>query len=457
MLPAVLPRHTKPTAPVPKVTLSLAASEKRKNGEAPLYLVARHRDARAKLSTGLTLKPKDWNAKASEVRKSHPQATRLNRHLASLLADAGDELADLVLNGPKRGERVTAGLIRDRVRTRIQPEEVSEDPAEDEPCFLTFVREVVVGYEARGKLGTVEVYRASRKKLEAFWKRETGRTTLPFHEVTPSLLRRFHAYLLRPKDEGGVGNGPNTVHKCWTSLSRFYQQALDEGAAPYGPNPFKQIKVRKVPVEKRKLTIDEVRTLASADLGPEDGLLNRVREWWMFAFYAGGMRFSDVSLLEGRHLQVSEEDGQKVVRVAYRMKKTKDLHALILTPEAVAILDRRGWREKAPGERVFEILDGYDLATPDAVHRAVGARNALANKYLKKAAKRAGLVDEAGEPRQIGFHLSRHSLAGYLLEEGTDVHTIQQILGHASVGQTERYLAGFTRSTADEVMRGIKL
>lgn len=440
-----------------KVSIQLSESEKRKSGEAPLYLACRHRDARAKLSLGMTVKPKDWHDRTGEVRKTHPHHRRLNRHLKRTLADAEEELAALVLDGPARGERVTAARIRDRVQARLNGDEAAA--GEEAPLdFLGYADEVVDGYRQRGQFGTWEVYVAALNKLKAFYERETGRDVLPFEDVTPRLLRRFHAYLLAPKSEGGVGNNENTAHKAFMSLGRFYRQALQEGLAPFGPDPFRAVKVKKVPVQKEKLTIDEVRTLAHADLGPEDGLLNRVREWWMFAFYAGGMRFSDVATLRRRHLVMSvDDDGDEEVRVRYRMKKTKDLHAVLLVPEAVAILDRRGWREKDSDERVFEVLDGYDLTTPRSRHSAIGSRNALANKYLNKAAKRAGIVDQTGKPKRIGFHLARHSLAGYLLEQGADVHTIKEVLAHATVKQSEEYIKGFARSTADDVMREIKL
>lgn len=79
------------------------------------------------------------------------------------------------------------------------------------------------------------------------------------------------------------------------------------------------------------------------------------------------------------------------------------------------------------------------------------------NKYLRKLAARVGLVGRDGSPRMVGFHLSRHSVAGYLHESGVDVHTIQRILGHSSVKVTEGYLRGFGGSLADEAMRGIAL
>ena len=452
-----------------KVTIALHEAEARADGTAPLYLVCRHRGARAVLSLGLALRPRDWNDRSREVRKTHPDADRLNEHLRRVLHAGQAALTDLVL---APGERVSAGRIRDRVRAGLDdagatgpgegagegaPSAPSDSPASD---FLAYARELVEGYRVRGQYGTWEVYRAAVEKLAAFHAREGGRPrgglALPFGDVTPRLARRFYAHLVAPADEGGLGNGPNTALKAVHTLRSFYKRAMEEGATPYGPNPFHAVKAARVTAEKEKLSIDEVRRLAHAALdGPTDGLLRDVRDWWLFAFYAGGMRFSDVATLERRHL--SEDPATGEVRAFYRMGKTKDLHGVLLVPAAVAILDRFGWRQKRGPERVFPVLDGYDLSTARSRHNAVGSRNALVNKYLRKVAARVGLVDADGAPRRVGFHLSRHSLAGYLLESGRDVHTIQRVLGHAMAKDTEGYLRGFRRSTADEAMRSIVL
>ncbi|MEL6769447.1 MAG: site-specific integrase [Bacteroidota bacterium] len=437
------------------VKIALRTAERRADGTAPLYLTCRHGNARAVLSLGLTLKPKDWNDRSASVRKRHPEAERLNEHLQHVLARAQAELTRLTLD-PAR--RVSAATLRDRVRAAIMPE--PEPPAfapgtGPEADFLAYARDVLEGYRTRGQINTFQAYRSGLLKLAAWHHRETGRTELPFQAVTPRLVRRFHAHLAAPKAEGGCGNRPNTVHKAVTSVAKLYRQAVEEGAIPYGPDPFKAVKLKKERARKRKLSLDEVRALARCTLPP--GRIRDVRDWWLFAFYAGGMRFSDVAGLRREHLRITETPDGEEVRVFYRMGKTKELHGVLLVPDAVALLDQRGWRSMTPDERVFEILDGYDLSTPQGRHNAIAARNALANKYLRKIALHAGLVDAEGTPRKVGFHLSRHSLAGYLLDQGTDVHTIQRILGHSSVRVTEQYLRGFERSTADDAMRSVRL
>ena len=55
-------------------------------------------------------------------------------------------------------------------------------------------------------------------------------------------------------------------------------------------------------------------------------------------------------------------------------------------------------------------------------------------RALKSAQRRAG-IDKAGAP-----HALRHSFATHLVESGTDIQTVQQLMGHKDVETTMRYV-----------------
>ena len=131
--------------------------------------------------------------------------------------------------------------------------------------------------------------------------------------------------------------------------------------------------------------------------------------------YAAGLRIS-----EAVNLKVSDIDSSRMVLRVEQGKGQKDRYVM-LSPRLLEIL-RDYWRIQRPQPYLFLNCNGRPV-TPHAVEVACQKAHAV-----------------CGISKPITPHSMRHAFAVHLLERGTDVRTIQLLLGHRSLNTTARYL-----------------
>jgi integrase/recombinase XerD len=133
--------------------------------------------------------------------------------------------------------------------------------------------------------------------------------------------------------------------------------------------------------------------------------------------YAAGLRIS-----ESIHLKPTDIDSQRMVIRVEQGKGQKDRYVM-LSPKLLETL-RCYWRAVRPtGGWLFE----GDIAGQPINRSSV-------ELACQKARRRSGIR------KPITPHSLRHAFAVHLLESGTDVRTIQLLLGHRSLATTARYL-----------------
>ena len=88
-------------------------------------------------------------------------------------------------------------------------------------------------------------------------------------------------------------------------------------------------------------------------------------------------------------------------------------------------------RRPTSSRALFITREGEALALPG---RAV-------NRTLARLLKRAGLADQGITPHEL-----RHTFATHLIRNGVDVRAVQELLGHADLQTTAKYLHSDTRT-----------
>lgn len=135
----------------------------------------------------------------------------------------------------------------------------------------------------------------------------------------------------------------------------------------------------------------------------------------MTACYAAGMRVSEVT-----HLRVCDIDSKRMVIRIHQGKGKKDR----MVPLSSTLLEvlREYWRVARPRDWLFP------GKKPD---QPITRRSA--QRVCERAREAVGLGGK------VSMHTLRHSFATHLLEAGTNVRTIQLLLGHASLSTTATY------------------
>ena len=119
-------------------------------------------------------------------------------------------------------------------------------------------------------------------------------------------------------------------------------------------------------------------------------------------------------------------------------KDLADGFGAVHLPDAIASkfpgADREwGWQYVFPGEHRSRDPRGKESPTEPQPER----RHHLHETVIQRALRRAVL--DAGISRRVSCHTFRHSFATHLLEEGYDIRTIQELLGHKDVKTTMIY------------------
>ena len=267
----------------------------------------------------------------------------------------------------------------------------------------------------------------------------------PLRELGAAEIERFLTHLAV---EGRVGSA--TQNQALQALLFLYRHVLAI-ELPWLDNVTRAAQAKRLPTV---LSRDEVRSLlARLESTP-----------WLIAslLYGSGLR-----LMEGMRLRVKDlalERGELIVRQGKGGKdRVTMLPAALATPLRAHLARLRAWfeeerRREQPGVSLPYALArkyphagrqwGWQYLFPAPTvcrdpYLGVPVRHHLHEKRVQRAVQEAVL--RTGLSRPASCHTLRHSFATHLLEDGYDIRTVQELLGHSDLKTTMIYTHVMTK------------
>lgn len=224
------------------------------------------------------------------------------------------------------------------------------------------------------------------------------------------------AYLVRLKQEGRAAS---TVARKLASIKAFYRFLTAERYIRRNPAEVLEAASRGLHLPK-VLSVQEVeRLLDEPNLGTLDGYRDKTM---LELLYATGMRVSELVNVPVKNVDMkmqyvivmgkgSKERMLPLGRTALHylehylsVVRPQLLHG---KPDAAAELFVTGWGGPMTRERFYKIIVAYGKS--------------------------------AGISKRVTPHMLRHSFATHLLNNGTDLRIVQELLGHADISTTQIY------------------
>jgi site-specific recombinase XerD len=211
-------------------------------------------------------------------------------------------------------------------------------------------------------------------------------------------IRGYLLYLLDEKESPA-----GTVNQVYNALRFLYEELYQRPMVIRDlPRPKKE---RRLPVV---LSVEEVRRLLDAPTNPKHRLM-------LWLLYSAGLRLGELVRLRPEDL-----DRERRTIIVRQGKGAKDRRTIL----AQSVIERVD-AYLAFARPIKYLFEG---SRPGGVYSTRSVQNVFESALAKSGIKKKATV-----------HSLRHAFATHLLEQGTDIRYIQELLGHSSLKTTEIY------------------
>ena len=264
---------------------------------------------------------------------------------------------------------------------------------------------------------TIEIYRSVLEGYLAFLS-QSGEAKQWSEALSVQEVRNYEVYLMDER-----GEGAKTVNLHLSVLSGFCKYLIKQGVLESNP-----VRLVSRPRQEKRLPVFYREDAMRAYFDQTRGVLeygkyeDQLRRMILGVLYGTGIRRSELIALNRNDIDF----GRGVLRVRGKGDKMREIPLTASLCEEISLylstVDTMKCADAAPEAPLLQTARGGRLYPV----------------YVDRAVKEA-LGEVGGISGRKSAHVLRHTLATELLDAGTDLNSIKELLGHSSLAATQVY------------------
>ncbi|MBX7149668.1 tyrosine recombinase XerC [bacterium] len=273
---------------------------------------------------------------------------------------------------------------------------------------------------------TIKNYLHDLEEFVAYLKKFQPETmdgdSIKLSHINPLILRSFVSVLFQK-------NKPTSIARKLSSLRTFFGYWVKKGAL--SQNPARAIHSPKIPKKLPNfLDIDEM--LGVLNKPSEENFRSKRDMAIMELLYSSGLRVSELVALDLESIDFSG----RLVRVLGKGKKER---IVPIGEKAVSrLIEYLPFREE-----MLKSTQANDVKPVFLNWRS----ERLSVRSIQRLVR--DIIQKSGIGKTVSPHVLRHTFATHLLNQGADLRSIQELLGHSSLSTTQKY----THLNLDQLMK----
>ncbi|MBF4519283.1 site-specific integrase [Flavobacterium sp. ANB] len=336
-----------------------------------------------------------WDPKAERAIGNKEDARSLNFFLDSLILKVNEYKTEIMYSGKPVTSKKVMEYVLGKNTSKVKVLEEFQKHNDEMTALLG------KGYAK----GTLDRFTITKNHLTAFIKFKFKTTDLEFTDLNLEFIKDFEFYLRTVRDCSN-----NTTLKYIANFKKIVIRAIDKEVIL--KDPFKNFKGRKTKLVKKPLTSQELYELERHYFTTDR--LNVVRDVFVFQCYTG-MAYIDAYQLKKTDIK-DGIDGN--LWIMSERQKTNSTTNVPLLPPALKIIEK---------------YKDHPLCLQRGTVLPVSSNQKM-NEYLKEIAILCGF------PFTLNTHMARRTFGSTVtLNNNVPINVVKELLGHASVKQTEAY------------------